>query len=65
MCEKRIKTKGLNFGFLIIFIILLLVPFNVCASNYDYVINKYHVDINVNKNNILSITEKIDVYFDT
>ena len=65
MREKRIKTKGLNFGFLIIFIILLLVPFNVCASNYDYVINKYHVDINVNENNILSITETIDVYFDT
>ena len=65
MYEKRIKTKGLNFGFLIVFIVLLLVPFNVCASNYDYVINKYHVDINVNENNILSITETIDVYFDT
>lgn len=32
-------------------------------SNYKYVLNKYHVDINVSENNIYSITENINAYF--
>ena len=34
-------------------------------SSYDYVINKYNIDIVVNENNTLNITEKIGVYFNT
>lgn len=34
-------------------------------SSYDYVINKYNIDIVVNENNTLNITEKIGAYFNT
>lgn len=32
-------------------------------SNYKYILTKYHVDINVSENNIYSITENINAYF--
>ena len=34
-------------------------------SSYDYVINEYNIDIVVNENNTLNITEKIGAYFNT
>lgn len=32
-------------------------------SNYKYVLNKYHVDINVSETNVYRITENINAYF--
>jgi len=52
---------------LIIIMILLLgmliYPNTVTATDYDYVIDSYNVDIKVNENNTFDITESIGVYF--
>lgn len=50
--------------FFISFFIFLIFPFNAKAYN-GYVIEKYDVDIKVNENNVLNVTETIDVNFST
>ena len=52
------------------FIVLIFTLFFICnvsnkyASNYDYKIESYDININVNENNTLKIVEKIDVEFE-
>lgn len=36
---------------------------NIKYSSYDYVIDKYNVDIKVNENNTFDITETINTYY--
>lgn len=55
---KRIKRFLL---FIILFIITLLIPYDVFA--YDYVINSYDINMIVNENNTFNITETLGVYF--
>lgn len=38
-------------------------PLNVMAVEYDYTLNSYDVNINVNENNTFDITETIDAFF--
>ena len=40
-------------------------PLNVMAAEYDYTLNSYDVNINVNENNTFDITETIDAFFNT
>ena len=49
--------------FLIIIILLFISPIKAYASSSEYVINNYDINIVVNENNTLKITEKIGVYF--
>lgn len=57
------KKNFINLLF-VSFFIFLIFPFCVKADGPDdYIINKYDVDINVNENNVLNITETIDVNF--
>ena len=56
------KTKK-KYIFLIIITLLFTSPFKVCASSSDYVLNSYDINIIVNENNTLKITEKIGAYF--
>ncbi len=55
------KKNFINLLF-ISFFLFLFFPFNVKADD-GYVIEKYNVDIKVNENNVLNITETIDVNF--
>ena len=57
--EKIIK----KYIFLIIITLLFVNPLKVYASNSEYVINNYDINIVVNENNTLKITEKIGAYF--
>lgn len=57
------KKNFINLLF-VSFFIFLIFPFCAKADGPDdYIINKYNVDINVNENNVLNITETIDVNF--
>ncbi len=57
------KKNFINLLF-VSFFIFLVFPFCAKADGPDdYIINKYNVDINVNENNVLNITETIDVNF--
>ena len=49
--------------FLIIITLLFISPIKVYASSSEYVINNYDINIVVNENNTLKITEKIGAYF--
>ena len=61
-------------GLLIALTLVFIYPLNVSAkdytpsnnnlyNSYDYVIDKYDVNIKVNENNTFDITETIDAYF--
>ena len=45
------------------FFLFLILPINVHAQDYGYEIESYNVDIIVNENNVLNVTETIDVNF--
>ena len=49
--------------FLIIITLLFISPIKAYASSSEYVINNYDINIVVNENNTLKITEKIGAYF--
>ena len=49
--------------FLIIITLLFISPIKAYASTSEYVINNYDINIVVNENNTLKITEKIGAYF--
>ena len=64
---KKYKNK-FSFPLLFIFILLLVItPSKVNAlsynSNLEYTLNSYDINIIVNENNTLNITEKIGAYF--
>ena len=64
---KKYKNK-FSFPLLFIFIsLLVIIPSKVNAlsynSNLEYTLNSYDINIIVNENNTLNITEKIDAYF--
>ena len=48
---------------LLILSILFIAPYKVKAISYDYTLNYYDINIVVNENNTLRITEKIGAYF--
>ena len=45
----------------LIFTILFIIPINAYA--YDYEINKYDINVEVLENNVMNITESLEVYF--
>ena len=57
---KEVIKKNI---FLIIITLLFVNPLKVYASSSEYVINNYDINIVVNENNTLKITEKIGAYF--
>lgn len=55
-----------KFSFVVLFIfalLLLIIPSKVNAANSEYVLNSYNINIIVNENNTLKVTEKIGAYF--
>lgn len=59
---RKIQRNISSFAILLI-IFLILIPNNVFALNYEYNLNSYDINIIVNENNTLNITEKIGAYF--
>ena len=57
---KKIIKKYI---FLLMIILLFVSPLKVYASSSEYIINNYDINIVVNENNTLKITEKIGAYF--
>lgn len=55
--------KFLNLFIIVILIGIIFIPGKTKAYSYDYVINKYDVNVVVNENNTFDITENITVYF--
>lgn len=62
--------KKVSFFLVLFFFCLCLIPSGVFASyddfsndNYDYTLNSYDINIIVNENNTLKITERIGAYF--
>ena len=58
--------KIFNICYFVILGLILVFTFNANALDknyYDYYLNNYHVDIIVNEDNTLEITEKIGAYF--
>ena len=53
--------KKILFSIFSFVIVLLLAPINTYAE--EYIITKYNMDIVVNENNTMDITEEIDAYF--
>ena len=53
--------------FLFLCIVILTCSLFSTAAAYDnsdeYILNSYHIDVKVNENNVLDITEKIGAYF--
>ena len=60
---KNIKTRRLTPLIFLFLIAILLVPNNTFANEFEYYISKYEVDINVNRNNVLDIEERITANF--
>lgn len=57
------KKNLVKLLFISFFIFLMFPTYAKADGPSDYIINKYNVDINVNENNVLNITETIDVDF--
>ena len=51
--------KGIKYLILILY--LLCFPFSVSAQSYE--ITNYHIDVNVNENNIYNISQYYNVMF--
>lgn len=61
--NKNTKTRRLTTLIFLFLVTLLLVPNNTFANEFEYYISKYEVDINVNRNNVLDIEERITANF--
>ena len=57
------KNKYISRLFFAVLLFLIISPIKANADSSDYVIKSYDIDIVVNENNTLDITETIDVYF--
>ena len=58
-------SKNINKFILLFVLLLFFIPIKVDAinSSREYYLNRYDIDIVVNENNTLNITEKIGAYF--
>ena len=57
------KNKYISRLFFAVLLFLIISPIKANAASSDYVINSYDIDIVVNENNTLDITETIRAYF--